>query len=80
VARIAVVDCLCVGLGFRRSSRQNPRQLCVCVCVFLLESPNVFASGISVSDAMQSASLHCWCSKSRGTDLGVDFYWNDLMF
>jgi hypothetical protein len=52
----------------------------VCVCVFLLESPNVFASGISVSDAMQSASLHCWCSKSRGTDLGIDFYWNDLMF
>jgi hypothetical protein len=74
VARIAVVDYLCVGLGFRGSSRQNPRQLCVCV------SPNVFASGISVSDAMQSASLHCWCSKSRGTDLGIDFYWNDLMF
>jgi hypothetical protein len=24
----------------------------LCVCVFLLESPNVLASGISVSDAM----------------------------
>jgi hypothetical protein len=25
-----------------------------------------------------SASLHCWCSKGRDTDLGVDTWGTDL--